>query len=49
MPCWDLDPDPKCGGSYRTKVTRTTPAAPGTVQSIKCLTCPVGHTENCTR
>jgi hypothetical protein len=49
MPCWDLDPDLKCGGGYRTKVSRTTPAAPGTVQSIKCLTCPVGHTENCTR
>jgi hypothetical protein len=49
MPCWDLDPDPTCGGGYRTKVTRTTPAAPGTLQSIKCLTCPMGHTENCTR
>jgi hypothetical protein len=49
MPCWDLDPDPTCGGGYRAKVSRTTPAAPGTLQSIKCLTCPTGHTENCTR
>jgi hypothetical protein len=50
MPCWDLMPDMACGSGYRTLVRRSTEATPGTLQSIKCLTCPTGSTdERCVR
>jgi hypothetical protein len=47
MPCWNLVADQQCGSGFRTEVKRdmNNPAAPGTLQSIKCLTCPVGSTE----
>ncbi|HEY0706028.1 MAG TPA: hypothetical protein VGG33_04490 [Polyangia bacterium] len=45
MPCWDLMPDMQCGSGYRTLVRRQGDAVPGTLQSIKCLTCPMGSTD----
>ena len=49
-PCWSLTADPLCGSGYRTEVTRPVPAAAGTLQSIKCLTCPTGSTDpHCVR
>jgi hypothetical protein len=43
--CWELVADPKCSTGYRTGVKRPTPAEPGTLQSIRCLTCPTGSTD----
>jgi hypothetical protein len=43
--CWELKKDPMCMSGYRTTVDRPTPADPGTLQSIRCLTCPVGSTD----
>jgi hypothetical protein len=46
-PCWELIADGTCGSGFRTNVKRdpNNPAAPGTLQSIKCLTCPMGSTD----
>ena len=46
MPCWDLIPDPACGAGYKADVKRAQPTAPGTLQSINCLTCPQGNLES---
>jgi hypothetical protein len=43
--CWELTKDTQCSSGYRTAVKRPTPADPGTLQSIRCLTCPVGSTD----
>ena len=43
--CWELVHDPMCSSGYRTAVKRDTPADPGTLQSIRCLTCPTGSTD----
>jgi hypothetical protein len=43
--CWELVRDQMCTSGYRTEVKRGTPAEPGTLQSIRCLTCPMGSTD----
>ncbi len=47
MPCWNLVNDNQCGSGFRTEVKRAddAPAPAGTLQSIKCLTCPMGSTD----
>jgi hypothetical protein len=43
--CWELVKDPMCSSGYRTGVKRAAPAEPGTLQSIRCLTCPTGSND----
>jgi hypothetical protein len=45
MPCWDLAADATCKSGFKAKVNRDLPPPAGTLQSIKCLTCPVGSTD----
>jgi hypothetical protein len=46
MPCWELAPERTCGSGFKTNVKRDKPVEPGTLQSIKCLTCPMGSTDS---
>jgi hypothetical protein len=51
QPCWQLQRDMMCGSGYRTVVLPEgrTPT-PGTLQSIKCLTCSMDSSDpNCIR